>query len=205
MTNTMTKQRTVRLVFMALLTAIIVLLTCLPLKTLGLEITLAMIPISVGAVVLGPTSGAILGGIYGVCSFLQCFGLLCPSPLGAMLITVNPFLTLITCLIPRILCGWIAGLVYVALKKVDKTNFLSHTAACLVCPVLNTVFFMGALMIFFGNTEIIQGFMETLGVYNPFLFVLAFIGINGIVEAASCFVVGTAVAKTLTLKKFHLA
>ena len=201
---TKTNKKTVRLVLMALLSAIIIMLTCLPLRTMGFEITLAVIPIAVGAVVLGPVCGAILGGVYGICSFLQCLGLLLPSPLGMGLIAINPVFTAITCIVPRVLCGLFAGLVYKALKNIDKTNFLSHSLACLTCPLLNTVFFMSSLMIFFGQTELMQGFMDTLGVYNPLMFVLAFVGINGLVEAIACFVIATAVAKTLTLKRFHL-
>ena len=49
---TKTNKKTVRLVLMALLSAIIIMLTCLPLRTMGFEITLAVIPIAVGAVVL---------------------------------------------------------------------------------------------------------------------------------------------------------
>ena len=49
-----------------------------------------------------------------------------------------------------------------------------------------------------------QSFMDTLGVYNPIMFVLAFVGINGLVEAIACFVIATAVSKALTLNKFHL-
>jgi len=52
-------------------------------------------------------------------------------------------------------------------------------------------------MLFFGQTELIQGYMQQLGVYNPFLFVLAFVGVNGLVEALTCFFLGTAVAKAL--------
>lgn len=201
---TKTKKQTVRLVLMALLTAIIVMLTCLPLRTMGFEITLAVIPIAVGAVVLGPVAGAVLGGVYGICSFLQCLGLLLPSPLGMGLLAINPIFTVITCIVPRVLCGLFAGLVFKGLKNIDKTNFLSHSAACLTCPLLNTVFFMSSLMILFGQTELMQSFMDTLGVYNPIMFVLAFVGINGLVEAIACFVIATAVSKALTLNKFHL-
>lgn len=49
----------------------------------------------------------------------------------------------------------------------------------------------------FYQTEYIQSFVQTLGVSNPFWFVLAFVGINGLVEAVVCFVVGTAISATL--------
>lgn len=192
------KEQTVRLTLLAMFSAIIILLTCLPVKTLGLEISLAMIPIAIGATVLGPSGGAILGGVYGICSFLQCLGLLCPSPFGAALLAINPFFTIITCIIPRVLCGTIAGLVYAGMDKFQKFKLASHSAACLVCPLLNTVFFMSCIMIFFGQSELIQGFMEQLGTTNPFLFVLGFVGVNGLIEACVCFVLATAISRVLT-------
>ena len=53
------------LVEMALLVAIILLMAFTPIgyiKTAGLGITLIVVPVAVGAVTLGPTAGAILGG-----------------------------------------------------------------------------------------------------------------------------------------------
>ena len=47
------------------------------------------------------------------------------------------------------------------------------------------------------QTEYIQSFVQTLGVSNPFLFVIAFVGINGLVEAVVCFIVGTAISAAL--------
>ena len=38
-------------------------------KTAGLEITILMVPVIVGAIVMGPASGAILGGVFGCISF----------------------------------------------------------------------------------------------------------------------------------------
>ena len=65
--------RTVKLVEMALLVAIILILAFTPLgyiKTLGLEITLIVVPVTIGAIILGPLGGAVLGictaGIYAI-------------------------------------------------------------------------------------------------------------------------------------------
>ena len=66
------------LVEMALLVAIILIMAFTPLgyiKTAGIEITLIVVPVAVGAVTLGPAAGAILGGVFGLASFLRCFGL----------------------------------------------------------------------------------------------------------------------------------
>ena len=161
----MTKKKfsTKFLVEMALLVAIILIMAFTPLgyiKTAGIEITLIVVPVAVGAVTLGPAAGAILGGVFGLASFLRCFGL---NAFGAMLLSINPFLTI----------------------------------ANLCCPLLNTTFFMSMLVFGFYQTEYIQSFVQTLGVSNPFLFVIAFVGINGLVEAVVCFIVGTAISAAL--------
>lgn len=197
--STVKNTKILRLSLLAMLTALIFVVTCLPIQTLGFEISLAMVPISIGAAIMGPSGGAILGSIYGTFSFLQCLGLIKPSALGMQLLAINPFYAAVTCLIPRILCGFLAGLVFVLLSKIDKTklNIISRIAACLICPLLNTVFFMSSLMFLFGQTDLIKGYMEMLGVYNPFLFVIAFVGLNGLIEAIICFVLGTGISSTL--------
>ena len=176
------------LVEMALLVAIILIMAFTPLgyiKTVGIEITLIVVPVAVGAVTLGPTAGAILGGVFGFASFLRCFGL---NAFGATLLGINPFLAFLVYVPTRILVGWLTGLIYQGLRI---------TVANLCCPLLNTTLFMGMLVIGFYQTEYIQSFVQTLGVSNPFWFVLAFVGINGLVEAVVCFVVGTAISAAL--------
>ena len=65
------------MVQMAILIAIMIILAFTPLGYLKfglIEITLMVIPVAVGAIVLGPLCGAILGGVFGLTSFIQCFG-----------------------------------------------------------------------------------------------------------------------------------
>lgn len=192
-----TKSRTLRMVQLALFIAIILLMAFTPIgyiKTPGLEITLIVIPVTVGAIVLGPVSGAILGGVFGITSFIQCFGL---SPFGAMLLSINPIGTFIVCMIPRILMGWLTGLSFKALKKVDRSKSFSYAVASLVGPLLNTVLFMTTLILFFYQTDYIQGIAQAMNTTNVLAFVIAFVGINGLIEAGVNFVIGTAVSKTL--------
>ena len=94
---TKSKFSTKYLVEMALLVAIILLMAFTPIgyiKTAGLEITLIVIPVAVGAVTLGPAAGAILGGVFGITSFIQCFGM---SAFGTLLLGVNPVFTFLVC------------------------------------------------------------------------------------------------------------
>lgn len=182
---------------MALLTAVIILLAFTPLgyiRTLGLEITLIVVPVTVGAVVLGPAAGAVLGAVFGITSFIQCFGM---SPFGTVLLGINPASTFVVCVVSRVLMGWLTGLIYQGLKKAASLRKAAVILANLAGPLLNTFFFMGTLVLFFYKTEYIQRIASSLGASNALAFVIAFVGINGAIEAAVCFVVGSAVSKAL--------
>lgn len=197
--KTITNKRTLKMVQLALFTAIILLMAFTPLgyiRTPGLEITLIVVPVTVGAIILGPTAGAILGGVFGLTSFIQCFGM---SPFGATLLSISLVSTFIVCMIPRILMGWLAGMIFKAMKKWDKTKVISHAIANLAGPLLNTIFFMTTLTLLFYNTEYIQGFVTALGAKNVFEFILLFVGVNGLIEALVSFVVGTAVSNAIDI------
>ena len=68
----------------------------------------------------------------------------------------------------------------------------------LSCPVLNTVLYMSFLIILFGNTNYIQNMR---GGNNIFMFVIAFVGVQAVVEALVCTVLGTVISTSL-LKYF---
>ena len=191
------KSKTTWLVQIAMLTAIILILAFTPLgyiRTGGLEITLIVIPVAVGAVILGPVGGMILGAVFGITSFIQCFGM---SPFGAMLLSISPVKTFSTGVFTRTLMGLLTGLIYQGMKKISRNKSLNTVVATLCCPFMNTLFFMSCIVIFFYKTDYIQGFVSALGAANPLLFVLGFVGINGLVEALLCFIVGSAITRAL--------
>ena len=89
----MTKHEKIqKITLTAILAALVVVIAFLPIKTLGLEITLTVIPIAIGAILGGPVVGLILGTVFGIVSFLQCLGY---SPFGEVLLSIHPFLTLL--------------------------------------------------------------------------------------------------------------
>ena len=184
-----------KLTVLSVLGALIAVVSFLPLKTLGLEITFSMIPVAIGAILYGPSGGAILGGVFGAVSFLQCLGY---SPFGAALLGINPLLTLIVCLPTRILAGFLAGVICKVLRKAVKSDIPALLSASLAAPLFNTLFFMTALVLCFYNTDIIKGLVEQLGATNPFTFVIMFVGINGLVEIICGFVVAFPCAKALS-------
>ncbi len=195
----MKKKQIVYLTQLALLSAIVWLMAFTPigyLRTAGLEITFILIPVIVGGIVLGPAAGTILGLQFGITSFIQCFGI---SFFGSTLLSINPFLTFLVCIVPRTLMGFLVGVIFRALQRADKSpaGILSFSVSSLSGALLNTIFFMSLLVVFFWNTEYIQSICSTLNATNILLFVILFVGVNGAVEAAVCFVLGTAISKAL--------
>lgn len=188
------RRKLLELTELSILAAIIIIMAFTPLGFLKvglIEITFITIPVVIGAIVLGPVAGGILGGIFGIASFIQCFGM---SAFGSALLGINPILTLIICLIPRVLMGFLTGLIFKALSKIDKTKMVSFGAASLSGALLNTIFFVVTLILLFGRTSYIQ---EMQAGKNVFAFMVAFVGINGLVEALATFVAGTAISKAL--------
>ncbi len=191
----MKQTKTTTLVQIGILSAIIAIMSFTPLgylRTFGLSITFLPIPVAVGAIVINKKAGAFLGGVFGVMSIIQCFGF---EPFGTMLMSINPLFAVLLCLVPRIIAGFLAGLIFEVMHKSNNKGILSYALASLSTALLNTLIFVPMLMLFYGNTDFLQG-MNPDGL-NVFSFMVAFVGINGVVEAISTLIIGTAVAKSV--------
>lgn len=192
-----TTKGTRSMVELALMSAIIIVMAMTPLgylKTPFLSITLLTIPVAVGAIVLGPKEGAFLGGVFGATSFAQA---LSGAGMSAILLQTNPLGVLFLCFVPRILEGFLCGLIGVLMRrtKFKKTAFY---IAGFSCPVLNTILFMGTFVALFYQTEYVQTLVTSLGVNNPLAFVIALVGIQGLIEAILCGILSGTVSLTLT-------
>lgn len=191
----MRSTKTIKMAQMAILIAVVLIMAFTPLgylKTAGLEISLITIPVAIGAMVISPVAGAVLGAVFGITSFYQCFGM---SPFGAMLLSINPFYTFLVCVPTRILMGYLAGVLFKVFIKADKRNTVCYFVGGFVTAFLNTLFFMATLVLFFWNTDYIQSF-NAAGA-NVLLFVVAFVGINGVVEWIATTVAGGIVSKAV--------
>ena len=187
------KKQIFKITLTAVLTALTIVISFLPIRTLGLEITLTVIPIAVGAIVGGKYVGLFLGTAFGVTSYLQCLGY---SPFGLMMFQINPFLTFLVCVPTRMLAGFLTGYVRELIVKLNKKE-VANIVACVMMPILNTLFFMSVLVSCFYNTEYIQGFVNALNATNPVHFVILFVGINGLVEIIVGILVSFPIVKTL--------
>ncbi len=183
----------------ALLIAILIVMAFTPLGYLRiglLAISFLTIPVAVGAIVLGPLSGLILGTAFGVTSFVQCFGM---DPFGTALFSISPVLTFIMCIPTRMLCGYLAGLVFKGLHRLDKTKTVSYFVSGLLTALFNTIFFMSILIPGFYHTDYIQSVANDLGAKGVMGFLVAMVGLNGVLEMVACAVIGGGIAKAVSL------
>ena len=188
-----------RLVLTALLSALIIVMAFTPigyLKAGAIEITFITIPVIIGAVLLGPVGGLFLGAVFGITSFIQCFGM---STFGVALFSVCPLRTAIVCIVPRVLMGWLTAVIFKAISSKDKTSFVQYLVASIAGPLLNTILFTGTLLLLFNNAPIIIQLKEQFGSTNVMAFAAAFVGVNGLIEAGVCAVLGTALCKALSV------
>ena len=193
-----TKLSVVELTTIGLMTAILLVMSFTPLgyfHTLGLDISLMMIPVAIGAIVIGPKAGLWLGFIFGATSFYQA--LTGASAFSAMLMSINPFFTFLVCIPTRMLMGWLTGMIFQGVQKLDRSRTVCYFLVLFSAALLNTLFFMSMLLLCFWNTDYIQGINQTLGNLNPLLFVGAFVGINGLLEMPASCIVGGIVSKAL--------
>ncbi len=187
--------RTLRMTQTAILAAVTCILSYFMIPLAGLEISLAPLPIVIAAVMLGIKSSTFLGAVFGLISYLTCFT--GQSAFGTLLIAENygALRAFFVCVPTRILMGFLAGVIFTALKK--KSTPAAVTCASVAAPVLNTVFFLGTLLLFFYKGVTLQGFMtsENLGSIWGLLIFLA--GINAIVECCVCILLGGPISYAL--------
>ncbi len=189
-----------KMVRLAVLVAILIIMAFTPLGFLPIgvfSLTLLPIPVAIGAIIYGPAVGAGLGGLFGVLSLVQ--GLM-GRDLGPVLIPISPILFSIVCIIPRILEGWLTGLIFKALFKIDRTRIASYAVSGFLTAAFNTVFFMGGLMLLFWNTFVVS-YAEGQGVSGSVWTIVAFVMggviLQAVIEAILCAIVSGSVSKIL--------
>lgn len=198
MTNSKTAiSKTGKLVRIAVLAAIILLMNYTPLGYLRLgpvEITFMQIPVLIGAIMIGPGAGAFLGLVFGLTSLAQA-----PvSPLFAPIFATYPMLIVIVCLVPRILVGFLSGLLAKAFRKAKVNELVSYAVTGAVGSALNTTLFIGSVLL------LLQKYMGTimgeLGLLAEKTVSAFWIGIgltNGIPEAIVSSIIVLSICKAL--------
>ena len=158
-----------------------------------LVMTFTMIPIAIGAMLLGPLAGTILGAFFGLTSLYDA--ITGKSAMTHFFFQESPFLTVLLCVGTRALVGAVTGWLFRAFSKVDKKHTWSYFAGGLAAPVLNTLFFMGFIVLVFYRSSFVQNLVSKLGATGPIMFIVLVVGVQGLVEAATGLVIGGAISK----------
>lgn len=192
------------MVSVALMAAIVIVLANTPLGMIQLPIikaTTVHIPVILGAILLGPGAGAILGAIFGICSLVS--NTMAPTLLS---FAFSPFLS--TTGIPgalkaiwisvgcRILIGVAAGWLWVLFTKIKLNQFIALLIVGFVGSMVNTVTVMGSIYFLFA-----QQYAEAKEVALTAVFglVMGTVTASGIPEAIAAAILVLALGKVLVV------
>jgi uncharacterized membrane protein len=180
-----------KMVQLAILTALLIVMSVTPLgylKLSSIEISFLMLPVVVGAIVVGPTGGALLGFVFGLTSFLQCVSGI--SPFGALMWAASPVGAFLVCIPTRVLAGFLPGLLAKAMNEKARPSII-FPAAALIGSLLNTILFLGTVLLIFGGNTAVSDFIGFSAGTSIVAYIAATIGAtNGLVEALACTLVG---------------
>lgn len=189
------------MVSVAMMAAIVVLLANTPLGMIPLPIikaTTTHIPVILGAIILGPLAGTILGAVFGICSMIS--NTITPALLS---FAFSPFLSTslmgalkavwvsVGC---RAMIGLVAGWLWLALKKFRCPDLVALPVVGFVGAMTNTVFVMGSIY-FLLRPEYAKAM--GVGIEAVFGLVMGVITGSSILEAVVALVLVTAIGPIL--------
>lgn len=142
------------MVELALLVALVFVLQMLGsfIKIGPLPMSFVLVPIVIGAFLLGWREGAFLGFVFGVITMVM--GIIGVDAFSFMLWQANPFWFVVACLVKATAAGLGAGLIYKGLYKVlgEKYVIVATVIASISAPIINTGIFVAGMLLFFFDT-----------------------------------------------------
>ena len=195
--KTTTKQKTLKLVQLALLVALIFVMqylgtvTTAAFKGIGVELSFVLVPIVIGAFLLGPIEGGILGFVFGVMTVVLT--VIAPSSSMYIVFESNPIVFSLLAITKATLAGLGAGLIYRGLNKIfkGKRGYLSTLIASASAPIINTGIYLIGMSCFFSGV-ISEKFS---GGENVFIFLVALIWLNFLIELGINVILSPAVVR----------
>ncbi len=190
------------MVCVALMAAIVIVLANTPLGMIQLPIikaTTVHIPVIIGAILLGPSAGAILGFVFGVCSLIS--NTMAPTLLS---FAFSPFMS--TTGIPgaikaiwvsvgcRMLIGIAAGWLWILLKKVRLNDVVALPIVGFAGSMVNTITVMGSIYFLFAQQYAEAKDVAVTAVWG---LVIGTVTASGIPEAIAAAILVLALGKVL--------
>lgn len=190
------------MVSVALMAAIVIVLANTPLGMIQLPIikaTTVHIPVIIGAILLGPSAGAVLGFVFGVCSLIS--NTMAPTLLS---FAFSPFMS--TTGIPgvckalwisvgcRTLIGIAAGWLWIFLQKIKVNHLIALPIVGFVGSMVNTVTVMGSIYLLFAQQYAEAKEVAITAVWG---LVMGTVAASGIPEAIAAAILVLALGKVL--------
>ncbi len=189
----------------ALMAAIVILLANTPLGMIQLPIikaTTVHIPVIIGAVLLGPLAGAILGAVFGICSMIS--NTVTPSLLS---FAFSPFMSTtglagavkalwisVGC---RVLIGVAAGWLWILLKKLKMNRYVALAVTGFVGSMTNTVTVMGSIFLLLMKEY--AAARNVVGAKEVFGLIMVTVTSSGIPEAVAATILVAVIGSALLM------
>ena len=164
-----------------------------------IKATTMHIPVILGAILLGPAAGAVLGGVFGLCSIWANT----TSP-GLLAFAFSPFMTteglpgvlksLWIALGCRILLGVIAGWLWKGMKRVLMQDYLALPVTAAISTICHTILVMGSIYLLLAQ-QYAQA--KNVAITAVFGLVMGTVTASGIPEAIIAAVLVTVIGKAL--------
>lgn len=177
------KNKILRMTQLAILVALVIVLQSLgsAIRIGVLPMSLVLVPIVIGACLLGIKAGTLLGFTFGLVTMIM--GILGIDVLPNILWNANPFWFVTLCLLKATAAGFGSALVYELLGRAfnGKKKTLQTILASVCAPVINTgIFVVGMLLFFFDTASTLPSiFPDVFGGFESTV-KLVFIGLAGL-------------------------
>lgn len=190
------------MVGVAMMAAIVIVLANTPLGLIQLPVikaTTTHIPVIVGAILLGPLAGGLLGGVFGICSLISntiapVATSMCFSPFLSTTGLVGAVKAIWVSVGCRILIGVVAGWLWIGLKRIKAKALIALPVVGFVGSMTNTVTVMFSILFLFRAEYAAAKNIAMEAFYD---FVMGVVTGTGVLEAIVALILVTVIGKAL--------
>lgn len=164
-----------------------------------IKATTMHIPVILGAVLLGPCAGGVLGAVFGLCSIWAN-----TTTPGLLSFAFSPFMStegligavksIWIALGCRVLFGFIAGWLWIGFKKLLKKDYLALPVTAAFATICHTLLVMGSIYFLLAQQ---YAAAKNVAITAVFGLVMGTVTASGIPEAIAAAVLVTAIGKAL--------
>lgn len=179
------------LTLLALMTALVAVFQCIGLIIpIGFNFgAFALVPIVIGAAMLGPIAGLWLGFIFGLVVIV--------TGQASAFYAFGVVQTVLVVLLKGALAGWVSGIFYKMIEK--KSSLAAIITSSVLCPVVNTaIFTLASFTVFFPG---IKGWATGAGADMISFVFLTLIGANFFVELGICLIFSMVAHRVILIGK----